>query len=310
LAVALFVFAALMLAYVWKGNSLSINQVELVDIDMSSGWTRGTAWTHVYSPRSETFDLTLQPQWPEGSKPQQCGVLLTWDGLSGHGFGGMDSRAASVALADPYTLAGSQPSNEGWRTVLEEFPITVRSSRSLRGLWWCRKVADASDELSANAEGTLNGTIANPLPWAMDDCLLAYEGWAYRIGKLQPAERITIKQLSRLRRLEDVLVRRQVDLEEMKNVTTPWDPRSVDIPRIMEMVMFHQAAGGRGYVKLTNRYQRSLDLSDHLTAGRAILVGHADHSRAPIFRDDEALSGEDVQHGTFYRIVFPVERDR
>ena len=137
--------------------------------------------------------------------------------------------------------------------------------------------------------------------------MLAYDGRAYPIGKLKAVERRTIKQLSRRRRLEDVLVRRQVNLEEVKNVTTPWDPRSVDVPRIMQMIMFHNAAGGRGYVKLTNRYRQSLDLSGQLTAGRAILVGHAKHSRASIHRDGTALSGRDVQHGTFYRIVFPVD---
>ena len=307
LTVVLFVFLACMLARFWKGNELSINQVELVDIDVSSGWTRGTAWAHVYSPRSATFDLTLQPDWTSEGNLADHGATLTWNGLSGRGFGGMESRAAPASLADPYTMEGHRSSTGGERVGLKQFPITVWSSRSLWGQWWHRSAADVSSGLSAGSEGLLQGSFNNPLPWALEDCLLAYDGWAYPIGRLETGERRTVKQLSRLRRLEDVLVRRQVDLEEMKNVTTPWNPRSVDVPRIMQMIMFHKAAGGRGYVKLTSRYRRSLDLSDQLTAGRAILVGHAPHSRASIHRDGAAFSGRDVQHGTFYRIVFPVD---
>jgi hypothetical protein len=107
--------------------------------------------------------------------------------------------------------------------------------------------------------------------------------------------------------LEDVLVRRQVDLEEMRNLSTPWDPRSLDVARIMEMVMFYEAAGGRGYVKLAHRHRRSLDLSDHLTAGRAILIGHVNQPHASILRNGTSRTDGGRKHGTFYRILMPVD---
>jgi hypothetical protein len=307
LTVALFVGIAFLLARVWKGDQLSINQVQLVDVDVASGWTRGTAWTHIYSPRSQTFNLTLEPDWPWERDEANRGAALTWNGLPGRGFGGMDSGVASVSLADPYTLTASRSAGADGQFGLRGFPITVWSSRSLFGQWWCRSAVDASSDLSAGADGQLRGSLENPLPWPLEDCVLAYDGWAYSIGKLPPAKSQPIEGLQRLRRLEDILVRRQVNLEEMKKVTTPWDPRGVDVPRIMQMVMLHQAAGGRGYVKLTNRFRRSLDLSDHLTAGRAILMGHAHRVQAPIRRDGAALGPDGCQHGTFYRIVLPVD---
>ena len=110
-----------------------------------------------------------------------------------------------------------------------------------------------------------------------------------------------------MRRLEDVLVRRSVDLTEMKSVSDPWDPQSVDVPRIMEMIMFYRAAGGQAYTRLLHRYQGALDMSDQLTMGRAVLVGYSSQQTATLASRGVAITGVGHQHGTVYRILYPVD---
>jgi hypothetical protein len=290
-----------------KSDRLALNQIDLVDIDLAGGWMRGTTWAHLYSPRTRTYDLVLRPQWPPRSDPATRETALSWHGLPGRGFGGMESTALSAFQTDLYQMKVHLGSPGGWRVGLQGLPVAVRSSRSLLGQWWCRGAVDPTSRLAASADGELRGSLRNPLPVTLDQCLLVHGRWAYPVGRLEPSAARSVEQLTRLRRLEDVLVRRSVDLTEMKSVSDPWDPQSVDVPRIMEMVMFYRAAGGQAYTKLLHRYQGGLDLSDQLTMGRAVLVGHCGQQRAALASHGAAVHGAGHRHGTLYRIVYPVD---
>jgi len=107
--------------------------------------------------------------------------------------------------------------------------------------------------------------------------------------------------------LEARLTERRV--EQSKDVSTPWEQDSLDIPRIVQMLMFHESARGRSYTGLTHRYQSRIDLSEHVRLGQAILVGR---SSAPVARLTDGssaapLSGPDgTAAWTWYRIVLPV----
>ena len=93
-----------------------------------------------------------------------------------------------------------------------------------------------------------------------------------------------------------------------RDVSTPWEKDSLDVSRILLMMMFHDAARGSSYTGLTNRYQSYLDLTDHVRLGRAVLAGRAPAGVSQL----QSLSGEslvdsaDVQSWTWYRIVLPV----
>jgi len=77
LIVVLVSAGAYFLAYYLKGDQLRVNQVDLVDVDAASGRLRGTTWMNIFSPRMESFNLSVAPRLPAG-------------GLSGTGpfFGG------------------------------------------------------------------------------------------------------------------------------------------------------------------------------------------------------------------------------
>ncbi len=77
--------AAYMLAYYLKGDQLRVNQADLVDVDAATGFVRGATWLDIFSPRMETFNLSLQPRLPDGRtdawrNPGSPG----WDCRAGH----------------------------------------------------------------------------------------------------------------------------------------------------------------------------------------------------------------------------------
>ena len=78
----------------------------------------------------------------------------------------------------------------------------------------------------------------------------------------------------------------------------------VDVPRIVQMLMFHDAAGGSHYTQLTHRYQSRLDLSDHLNLQRALLVGRVSAGASTLMLGSEVINPD--QQWVYYRIVFPV----
>jgi hypothetical protein len=111
------------------------------------------------------------------------------------------------------------------------------------------------------------------------------------------------------RNLEARLTERRV--EQSKDVSTPWEQDSVDIPRVMQMLMFHEAARGTNYTGLTHRYQAKIDLSEHVRLGRAVLVGRADKPVARIASGDTAsalAAADDTNSWTWYRVLLPVNK--
>ena len=65
-----------------KAIELKVNQVDLVDVDAASGRMRGTAWLNVFSPRMESFNLSVRPRSARTAGPlRRDGPRV--DGLAG-----------------------------------------------------------------------------------------------------------------------------------------------------------------------------------------------------------------------------------
>jgi hypothetical protein len=134
--------------------------------------------------------------------------------------------------------------------------------------------------------------------------MLLFERWAYPLGTLAGGSSRSVGTDTAPRSLSSLLTRRTV--RDSKDVTSPWDPRSYDMPRIMQMIMFHESAGGRNYTKLAHAYEGYLDLSDHLHARRAILVGQVKVPGSHLHRNGKVLAPNSRQWA-FCRLVLPVE---
>jgi len=308
-----------------SGREVHVNQVDLVDVALDQGVVRGSAWVHLYSPATQEFTLDWEGNWPLSQTGGDLGRLLTWQGLPGRGLGGLDGTGGAALFDGPYTVtaqevrmaaglsdsasvspsaAASQPAD--FTAAVSDLPVEVSGSKSLAGVWWGIGDLQTQQRLSADINGLLSGRLTNPLKVDLTECMVVYENWLYPVaGALRSGEGVSFDGVSP-RNLEWHLSRRRV--VETKDVGTPWDQASVDVPRILELMMLYGAAGGANYSGLTHRYQPTIDLSGHLRTGRAILVGRSAEPGSRLGQSGEPWGEANVRRWTFYRVVVPVDR--
>ncbi len=293
----------------WRGAPrVRFNQVNVIDVDMEQGTTRGTLIAHLYSPSSSAYDLGLSAQLPLAAPVSNAaseGALVSWQGLPGRGLGGFEMTMARPLASDPYLIrtgADAPPA-----LYIDGLPVPVGATRSLIGRWWRFQPLETPYVLMAGKDGLLTGDLRNPLDIELEDVLLAYDRWAYRLeGTFKANAVLRVENLQR-RDLEWRLTQRRLMHSRTSYSTTPWDPASRDLRRILEIMMFHQAAGGPSYTGLGQSYQGWLDMSEHLRLGRAVLVGRARTAAMVLEANGQASVGEDGGEWTWYRLVFPVQ---
>jgi hypothetical protein len=290
------------------GRSARMNQAEIIDIDLAQHRVRGTLWCHVYSPATAAYRAKLDVSAPPGVVSSATSGWLAWQGLPGSALGGLESRQPALFSREAYEIRGP-----GQAPAIDDLTIQIASSKALGGTWTATTSLPSQTDLKIDRYGLLAGEFRYPLPIQLSDCLLAHGEKLYRLGTLEPGERVALADLPPLN-LEARLTERRV--EQSKDVSTPWEQDSVDVPRIVQMLMFHDAARGRSYTGLTDRYQPRLDLSEHVRLGQAVLVGRAEKPVARIAAGDSGVpasapplvAGDNLQTWTWYRILLPVNR--
>jgi len=282
------------------GRRVRLNQAEIVDIDLQQQIARGTVWCHLYSPTTRRFDARLSATGlPPGILPEEPRSWLTWQGLPGDAMGGLESRQPSLLSREAYEVAA--PGGQG---EIDGLTVPIASSKSLSAVWWAKTNLPADSKLSIDRYGMLAGEFTLPLDVSLTECLLAHGEKLYRVGPLASGDRVKMADLPPLN-LEARLTQRRI--EQSKDVSTPWERDSVDVPRIMQMLMFHESARGRSYTGLTHRYQPQIDLSEHIRLGQAILVGRAKQPAAHIA---PLTDPADTNSWTWYRVILPVSTAR
>jgi len=286
-----------------KQQQVRVNQLEIVDLDLKSGRLRATSWFHYYNPVARTIDLSVN--WdglrqaglaPEATLDHQ----FSWQGLPGSGLGGLATQARGI-IQQPYRH-GLPGTGE-----IHGLPMATASTRSLLatvvGHYQPQYTAELTpDRLAAD----LSGTFANPLNVTLEDAVLYYADLSFQLpGPLAPGQVVDAGQLSEtMRNVQSRLTRGRAG---GRRKSSGWSLEDFDVARVAEMLMFHEAAGGRNYTSLTHRYQPWLDLSRHLDLGRAVLVGRAAGPAAEL-----AVAGQAAvpnQKWTFYRLLIPVQAD-
>lgn len=292
----------------YKTPEVKLNQIDLVDVDAEAGLVRGTTWTHVYSPRTAVYDVRVTSAWLDDADPVGQGCLLSWQGLPGTGLGGLERKSTPLfntpLFKTPYTVK-----QQASASSLVATPIQVDGTKTLVSRWWTQADLGPQASLIVNKDGLLRGEVTNPLSVELTECLLLFENWVFRLdrkgGILKPGDSTRLDG-EKGRNLSWRLTRRRV--VEIKDVTTPWNQRELDVPRLLEMMMFHETAGGENYTGLQHRYQPYIDFSEHLLHDRAILMGHTAQPATELVLDGASAKERYDQHWTFYRVVFPVQR--
>lgn len=283
-----------------KSQEVQLNQAEIVDLDAETGLVRGNGWMHLYGPRTATYDLT--PESTAVSLASAEGTVaprsaVSWQGLPGEGLGGLDGRATATLFDSPYEIdTGSVPAIRG-------VPVQTSSTRGFAHRWSNNSPALPEARFQLTNDGLLVGRFEYPLTVELENVAIYYDRFLYPIaGVVKPGRTIELSPTSSVRDMRFHLTQKRVI--DSKEIVTPWNARSADVPRILEVMMLHKAAGGDHYTGLTARYDARIDLSDHLATGRALLVGTG---RQPLthWRGERAPDAPSRSAG-LVRIVIPV----
>ncbi len=321
LVVVVFAGGAYWLSYWSKGTEIHLNQLDLVDCDVTTGRIRGTAWASLFSPTTERYDLGFRPLLPNGKPVQEAAVLTSWLGLPGSALGGMDPRTLNpTSWKEEYEFSDRLDAMSG-------LPIQVWSTKSLTARWTAQTDAAQTDLVPQAQLGQedriLIGTITNTLDFPLADCILAFDRWGYELGTLKPGQSAELGTMARRRELETLLTGRKLESTESGADKFRFDPKplydqsSEDPAYILRAMAFFDAAGGRRYTGLFNEYQSFVDLTGLLKSGCAILVARVPPDAATprrwgaqLLRDDQPLAVSRDRHDTFYRFIFPVQSEK
>lgn len=311
LLAALFCGIAWYVAKASRPATIQVNQVELVDVDSISGHVRTTAWTNLYSPNGRTVDLSLNVTGVAADRGLGfSSSRLSWLGLPGDGLGGMLNRAnpglyrtGYVQEVDPLDSDSTDVS-----VRMDGVELQVSSTRPLFGQWNGELNTQVVSRLRLSDR--LEGTFTNPFDVPLKDCRLFYDDLVYVVNGSVPADGdIAIGADTVEKTVRSYLTRRSRRADDnLKSQSVAWDPRDVNLSRIMQMMMFYHGCGGAKYTGLSHAYQDFLEMTPQRSMNRAILVGRLDDRISTLKLDGEDADELYDSSLTLVRVLLPVER--
>jgi hypothetical protein len=288
------------LASVTQGTVVRMNQVELLDLHPQRGQLRGACWAGLFAPSARTFSLEMRVA-PVGSPDAlPAPSRLSWQTLSGRGLGGVDAPALVSVGHEPYELEGHDQFAR-----LMRLSLPAASSKLLSGSW--RRAWTPPAEFTQLRKGKLRdleGTFLNVTPWELRNAYLAHGDWLYRaIDDIAPGDTVHVERLDR-KHLESQLTRRKTI--STGDLASPWNADDTDVARILELMLFHEAAGGESYTGLQHSPGKELDLSRCLRQGYAVLLGKVAVPLAEFQEEGKTVAADATRRWSYVRVLYPV----
>jgi len=283
------------LAVYTKGDDLRLNQVDLVDVDVASGLTRGTSWLNLFTPQSRTFNLSVLPKEMSGANVAKSSQLFAWSGAANRSYG----PSGGGMFSGEYSFAPDLSS-------VIDVPIQVWSTKGFLARTNYSSAETVTSDLTMDSNRAPTGEIKNGLNEVLHDCMLLSDRWAYSLGEIKPGEVITLKTGQR-RDLQQVL-RAPGFTEGTNNFQTPMNINSsgIGVTETLYKMMFFEASGNDGG-NVSNGMEAFLDMSDLLTLDRAVLVARATRPAAQLANNGEAVEVPAQRNWVVYRFIFPVK---
>ena len=260
---------------------VAVNQFQVVDLDWINNGARAFSWSYLYTHHAGTFDLDYSPsddakQLISTSDWTRCSPF----GHPGREFGGIQ-LAGENRLLPPYRI-NTNSSSEGQQQSVQGLALAPRSSKSMssRSRFEPKALDHWGVYRKANSE-QLRGELVNPLPFDIVNGMLVFGNNVYMLpGRFRKGAVIPNVEKLRQRNFRRRLARQQA-LEKNMTETEAWTSGNFQSPRrVAEMLMFHNAAGGKVYTGLTHLPLASLDLSHVLVNDQCMLVGETER---PLF---------------------------
>lgn len=308
-----------------NGTDLRVTQVDVVDIDMTSGFVRELAWCSIFSPENARYRVALRStgnlmKQDGRAEPVTGEFKLGWFGMPEENYGGM-YRAAGLELGHP----GYRFSGRG--NGIDNLPIPIWSNRSLHAenLRWTTQELVVSNLKRSGTGGQFSSDsqFTHHLPVPIEDWLIVYESRAYysadrgsEHASIRPGELWTpLNSSGTSQDLASFLngtSYRQVEvtgtpITATKGTTTitDYDPQDRNLAGVMTMITFHERSGGSGYTGLKNAALQHLELSRHISLNRAVLLGRVSLPGSTLEVDGQSVEAE--RHESFVRILLPVQ---
>lgn len=306
---AVLLAASLGLAWLYatlRPDRVRINAVQVVDVDAATGLLSGRMWGHIYSGGARRFDITAQ------SQPSEVPVRVDWQGLPGQGLGGLMSQLNTDRGMPPYDILLSPAGGSNMQGV----GVAAGGTKAVYASWLGQIELQGQSQLrEITGVDQLEGVLVNPLPVDLLEPMILYHNWFYGLNSRIPAGgSLTISYDTIPKDLARRLNGRQT-VEGQEQIVR-WDPADrTSVDRLLELMMFHEAAAGRKYTSLAHRYELHMDLSRLLGLDRAILVGRLEQPLARLEVEPHAGQGEselDIARDldrTWCRIAIPVQRN-
>jgi hypothetical protein len=293
-----------------KGDQLRVNQVEFVDVDATTGFARGTVWTHFFTPEVAEFDLSLQPTFLEEKPVGKSEQLVAWLGQPGYSLGGMQNSGGQTSLFDRgYAFASNLD-------AMLDLPVQLWSTKTVTSRWSAEVTAPIVATLARTVDQLAEGQIINNSPQPLEDCVLLYGQWAWNLGTLGAHSAVNTVDVSQPRMVRTLLTNATAGdttiTETADDGTVPFRLANTDITRLAKTMMFFQAINGDRYSGMLNRYQAFLDMSHLLEQPDvAILITRSKSPGSRWMTSDKPLGSVQDKNDqdlswTYYRFVVPV----
>ncbi len=300
-----------------RPDQVMVNSAQIVDIDTQTGRADGHIWGHVYSAQARQVSAEAKSNW------SGLPIWLDWQGLPGSGLGGLESQMRLERGMPAYEIQyacheAAGGAHQAPASRLHGFGIPVAGTKSFVGAWF-ENLPDVVGEGNRSelrelpSVDQLEGLLVNPLKVDLRDVMVFYHQWFYWIkSRMTPGDRVTMSS-------DDVprdIARRLNRYKETdgKVSASQWDPAGRDeVDRLLELMMFHQAATGQNYTSLMHRYQPILDHSHLLASDYAILVGRLDSPPSNLKLSFEGMDLTPIHTGidkTWVRILIKVDASK
>ncbi|MBI1311259.1 hypothetical protein GC176_08120 [bacterium] len=309
-----------------NSGDVETRRLELVDLDPDSGFARTITLSTIFSPQHARYEVTV-PQAALSTQPAAASdrAYVSWFGFPEANYGGM-YRSAGVETGRPeYRM-----SPDG--RAFENLPIAVWSDRIVASEALSQfDTALVESSLRRTGTGQLHrdSGFTHHLPFALQNWVLVYGNRIYyrdlRAGGLLddtsiPPGKAWSPGDSTVtgRELRSFLTGAEFRFTDDESKTSTgggkyskhqdkWDSRSTSLRDVIQMLTFHELAGGNGYTGLDNFALRELELSEHVDLGRAVLLAEASsHVSSLTIGEQDSSAGDRDTTTTFVRILLPV----
>ncbi len=294
-------------------HGLLVNQLDLVDIDTTSGLRRGQSWFSLYSPENRRFSIAAEPvaaaSARRGSSTTRADrAEVTWLGPPENAVGGIYRSGAGSFGSRTYRMTESG---------VDGLPVPQWSTKSLAADWDDAQVPAIDCRLETFGAGQLKGTLAHHFNFPLEDCLLVVGGWAYMPTtdnatlaphvEWRPSGTTVLQRDLKALLTGERRTRRGKDDDFSSHIlstTEVYNPMGRDRGQQVRMLSFFETAGGSEYTGLANAALRRLEMTDIMQLGRGVLIGRLPAASAQVAID--GIPAVPSDRATWLRIVIPV----